>query len=92
MSRYSIISCIVAVAGVLAFGTQPGRADADVDGTDHSKLNHGVLGRAAHQEIASLQVSNENQRLASVDQDVAGVDHSKLNHGVLGTTWNSPSR
>jgi len=53
MSRYSIICRIAAVAGLLAFGTQPGRADADVDGMDHSKLNHGVAGQAPHQEVAA---------------------------------------
>ena len=46
MSRHSIILSGLAVASFLALGTAPGRADADVDGTDHSKLNHGVLGKA----------------------------------------------
>ena len=46
MSRHSIILSALAVASFLALGTAPGRADADVDGTDHSKLNHGVLGKA----------------------------------------------
>jgi hypothetical protein len=104
MSRHSIILSGLAVASFLALGTAPGRADADVDGTDHSKLNHGVLGKAppGAQPAASQQ--------ASLDADVVGTDHSKLNHGVLGvapsgaapaaaaptaaapTTWAAPAK
>jgi hypothetical protein len=78
MSRHSIILSGLAIAGFLALGTAPGRADVDVDGTDHSKLNHGVLGKAPQgaQPAAAQQ--------ASLDPDVVGTDHSKLNHGVLG--------
>ena len=89
MSRYSIILSSVAVAGLLALGTQPGRADPadpDVDGIDHSKLNHGVLGHAARQDI------HDGHQPASNDPDVTGMDHSKLKHGVLGTAGGFPSR
>ncbi len=82
MSRHSIILSGLAVAGFLALGTAPGRADADVDGTDHSKLNHGVLGKAPPGAQAAAPAAAPLQ--ASLDKDVAGTDHSKLNHGVLG--------
>jgi uncharacterized protein involved in copper resistance len=79
MSRHSIILSGMAVAALLALGTPPGRADPadpDVDGMDHSKLNHGVLGQVT-------QAAGSQQ--ASIDKDVVGMDHSKLNHGVLGS-------
>ena len=81
MSRHSIILSGLAVASFLALGTAPGRADADVDGTDHSKLNHGVLGKAPPGAQAAPDAA---PRQASLDADVSGTDHSKLNHGVLG--------
>jgi uncharacterized protein involved in copper resistance len=98
MSRHSIILSGMAVAALLALGTRQGHADPDVDGMDHSKLNHGVLGHVT-------QAAGSQQ--ASIDKDVVGMDHSKLNHGVLGsaaatsdaptaaaapTTWNSPGK
>ena len=89
MSRYSIILRGMAVAALLALGTQQGHADPadpDVDGMDHSKLNHGVLGHAARQDIY------DGHQPASNDPDVDGMDHSKLNHGVLGTAGGSPTR
>ena len=81
MSRHSIILSGLAVASFLALGTAPGRADADVDGTDHSKLNHGVLGKAPPGAQAAPSAPAHQ---ASLDADVTGTDHSKLNHGVLG--------
>ncbi|MFY9834457.1 MAG: hypothetical protein WAK66_17315 [Methylocystis sp.] len=81
MSRHSIILSGLAVASFLALGTAPGRADADVDGTDHSKLNHGVLGKAPPGAQAAPAAASQQ---ASLDKDVVGMDHSKLNHGVLG--------
>ncbi|HEY8137976.1 MAG TPA: hypothetical protein VIF61_09040 [Methylocystis sp.] len=83
MSRHSIILSGLAVASFLALGTAPGRADADVDGTDHSKLNHGVLGKAplGAQAVAAPAAATQQ---VSFDKDVTGTDHSKLNHGVLG--------
>lgn len=87
MSRHSIILSGLAVASFLALGTAPGRADADVDGTDHSKLNHGVLGKAppgAQPAPAAVAAPAAAAQHASLDADVAGTDHSKLNHGVLG--------
>ena len=81
MSRHSIILSGLAVASFLALGTAPGRADADVDGTDHSKLNHGVLGKAPPGAQAAPAAAPQQ---ASLDADVTGTDHSKLNHGVLG--------
>jgi hypothetical protein len=84
MSRHSIILSGLAVASFLALGTAPGRADADVDGTDHSKLSHGVLGKAPPgAQPAPVAVAAAPQQV-SFDADVAGTDHSKLNHGVLG--------
>ena len=81
MSRHSIILSGLAVASFLALGTAPGRADADVNGTDHSKLNHGVLGKAPPgAQVAQAAAPQQ----ASLDADVAGTDHSKLSHGVLG--------
>ena len=101
MSRHSIILSGLAVASFLALGTAPGRADADVDGADHSKLNHGVLGKAPPGASAAPVAPSQH---ASLDADVTGTDHSKLNHGVLGlapvssaaapaatpTTWAAP--
>ncbi len=81
MSRHSIILSGLAVASFLALGTAPGRADADVDGTDHSKLNHGVLGKAPPGAEATAAAAPQQ---ASLDANVVGMDHSKLNHGVLG--------
>ena len=81
MSRQSIILSGLAVASFLALGTAPGRADADVDGADHSKLNHGVLGKAPPGAQAAPSAPAHQ---ASLDADVTGTDHSKLNHGVLG--------
>jgi hypothetical protein len=81
MSRHSIILSGLAIASFLALGTAPGRADADVDGTDHSKLNHGVLGKAPPGAQAAPAAAPQH---ASLDADVAGTDHSKLNHGVIG--------
>ncbi len=81
MSRHSIILSGLAVASFLALGTAPGRADADVDGTDHSKLNHGVLGKAPPGAEATPAAASQQ---ASLDANVVGTDHSKLNHGVLG--------
>jgi hypothetical protein len=49
MKRRYLLSSM-AVASVLALGAPQGRADSDVDGMDHSHLNHGVLGGAAHDE------------------------------------------
>ena len=86
MSRYSIILRGMVVAALLALGTQQGYADPDVDGMDHSKLNHGVLGHAARQDI------HDGHQPANNDPDVTGMDHSKLNHGVLGTAGGSPTR
>lgn len=77
MSRYSIILGCMAVVGFLALTTPQGHAQSDVDGMDHSKLNHGVLGHsmdADHRPMA----------------DVNGMDHSKLNHGVLGSASAKP--
>ena len=83
MSRHSIILSGLAVASFLALGTAPGRADADVDGTDHSKLSHGVLGKAPPgAQVAAAPAAAAQQ--VSLDADVAGTDHSKLSHGVLG--------
>jgi hypothetical protein len=84
MSRHSIILGGLAIASFLALGTAPGRADADVDGTDHSKLNHGVLGKAPPGAQAAQAAPAAAPQQASLDADVAGADHSKLNHGVLG--------
>jgi len=81
MSRHSIILSGLAVASFLALGTAPGRADADVDGADHAKLNHGVLGKAPP---GAAQAAPAASQQASLDADVTGTDHSKLNHGVLG--------
>jgi hypothetical protein len=83
MLRHSIILSGLVVAGFLALGVQQGRADADVDGFDHSKLNHGVLGQAHAGGV---------QKPVGADADVTGFDHSKLNHGVLGAVWASPSK
>lgn len=84
------------VAGFFACGMQPVCAESDIDGMDHSKLNHGVLGAAA------FQAAHDDHQHATIDADVAGMDHSKLNHGVLGSgmvgrgvlvsEWNSPAR
>ena len=49
MKRRYLLSGM-AIASVLALGAPQGRADSDVDGMDHSHLNHGVLGEAAHDE------------------------------------------
>jgi hypothetical protein len=92
MSRYSIILSGLAVAGLLAVGTPQALADPDVDGMDHSKLNHGVLGHGSHQDTAEHQNISVYQLIASNDPDVAGMDHSKLSHGVLGIVWKSPNR
>ena len=81
MSRHSIILSGLAVASFLSLGTAPGRADADVDGTDHSRLNHGVLGKAPPGAQAAPAAASQQ---ASLDANVTGTDHSKLNHGVLG--------
>ena len=81
MSRHSIILSGLAVASFLSLGTAPGRADADVDGTDHSKLNHGVLGKAPPGAQAAPAAASQQ---ASLDANVTGTDHSKLNHGVFG--------
>jgi hypothetical protein len=84
MSRHSIILSGLAIASFLALGTAPGRADADVDGTDHSKLNHGVLGKAPPGAQVAQAAPAAAPQQASLDADVAGTDHSKLSHGVLG--------
>jgi hypothetical protein len=62
MKRRYLLSGM-AIASVLALGAPQGRADSDVDGMDHSHLNHGVLGAAAqddthhHTNAASSDVS-----------------------------------
>ncbi len=86
MLRHSIILSGLVVAGFLALGVQQGRADSDVDGFDHSKLNHGVLGHATATQAGG------RQQISAADPDVTGFDHSKLNHGVLGAVWASPAR
>jgi hypothetical protein len=87
MSRFWMILSIIAVVSFLFGGTQAGRAQSwqlqptvqsDVDGMDHSKLNHGVLGPVA------VQAGGDSQQVAVSDRDVTGMDHSKLNHGVMG--------
>ena len=50
MKRRYLLSGM-AIASVLALGAPQGRADSDIDGMDHSHLNHGVLGGAAHDEV-----------------------------------------
>jgi hypothetical protein len=46
----------LAVATYLACGSLPARAgDPDVDGMDHSKLNHGVLGPTVQRDVQSAQ-------------------------------------
>lgn len=83
MKRHNFL--LIALAGFLALGVTRAVADADVDGMDHSRLNHGVLGQAApeaahhHGEAAASASAS-----AKADPDVDGMDHSKLNHGVLG--------
>ncbi|QGM97619.1 hypothetical protein [Methylocystis parvus] len=81
MTRYKLLS--MTFAGLLALGVSQAVADADVDGMDHSHLNHGVMGRASHEEMHSQQ-ANAAVKQAS-DPNVEGMDHSKLNHGVLGS-------
>jgi hypothetical protein len=76
MTRYSIFLSSMAVAGFLLLGTQQGQAQSDVEGMDHSKLNHGVLGQGTHQDSGDRQHGGIS--------DVAGMDHSKLNQGVRG--------
>lgn len=82
-SRRSNLLGFVAATAILACGAQPCLADPNVDGMDHSKLNHGVLGAPAKNSSSSDHTSG--------DPDVTGMDHSKLNHGVLGAGgWRSP--
>ena len=90
MLRHSIILGGLVVAGFLALGVQQGRADSDVDGFDHSKLNHGVLGHAT--ATATAAQAGGRQQISAADPDVVGFDHSKLNPGVLGAVWASPAR
>jgi hypothetical protein len=96
MSLHSIFLGSIAVVAFLGMGTQPGRADPDTDGMDHSKLNHGVLGRAAQRDTQGSQASGAivwanpvsvalANPVGQSDPNVAGTDHSKLNHGVLGS-------
>jgi hypothetical protein len=69
----------LAVAGILAFGTQQGYAASDVDGMDHSKLNHGVLGQERHHDMHASDYLR-----AIVDMsDVGGMDHSKLKYCTI---------
>jgi hypothetical protein len=92
MSLRSILLCSTAVAVFAMLGTLPSRADdPNVDGMDHSKLNHGVLGKSA--AVATTNIvwaapgasgQSAPGAAAHSDPDVAGMDHSKLNHGVLG--------
>ncbi len=62
MKRRYLLSGM-AIASVIALGAPQGRADSDVDGMDHSHLNHGVFGAAAqddthhHTDAASSDVS-----------------------------------
>jgi hypothetical protein len=99
MSRLLTILSITAVAGFLFLGTQQGHAQAwqstqsDVDGADHSKLNHGVLGPVviAIQMGDELQQVSANEPFSLSDPDVVGMDHSKLNHGVLGAAQTAAS-
>lgn len=93
MRRSLTVLGILATAGFLFLGTpgalaesrqaQP-QADIDVDGMDHSKLNHGVLGHVAFSIHDCAQVIGAQATDLGSDPDVAGMDHSKLNHGVLG--------
>ena len=81
MMRHAILMSCMAVAAFLAFGAAPGRAEPDVDGMDHSRLNHGVLGRAVAQNAQPCSLAS---MVKQTDPDVIGADHSKLNHGVRG--------
>lgn len=89
MSPRSILFSGMAVAAFLTLGSQPSRADdPNVDGMDHSRLNHGVLGKpatpAAKNIVWAAPGSAAPGSAAQSDPDVTGMDHSRLNHGVLG--------
>jgi predicted secreted protein len=94
MSLRSILFSSMAVAFLLTLGTQPSRADdPNVDGMDHSQLNHGVLGKAASVAAKNIVWAAPGSAApgaaapgsaAQSDPDVTGMDHSRLNHGVLG--------
>jgi hypothetical protein len=87
MGKSLIAFGILAVVGFLFSETPQGHAqswqmqsqvESDIDGMDHSRLNHGVLGKA------SSRTDDYQQANLASDPDVIGMDHSKLNHGVLG--------
>jgi hypothetical protein len=80
MKRHYLLSSM-AIASVLALGAPQGRADSDVDGMDHSHLNHGVLGEAAHDEM------HETHHLT----DAASSDVSPASPPPP-LEWKSPSR
>lgn len=80
------------ILAIVAFlGLQQGHAaqlQSDVDGMDHSKLNHGVLGHIIRQ-VGDERPQASGVEVASIDPDVTGMDHSKLDHGVLGASVTS---
>jgi hypothetical protein len=93
MSRLWTILSILAVASFFTLSAQPGQAQSlqgepeaqsDVNGMDHSKLNHGVLGHVAYQTGGELPQASASKEVRGSDPDVIGMDHSKLNHGVPG--------
>lgn len=93
MSRLWTILSILAVAGFLCLETRQGQAQSlqgqpqaqsDINGMDHSTLNHGVLGHIAHRTGDERWQVAASEEVRASDVDVTGMDHSKLNHGVRG--------
>ena len=77
MSRRSKALAGVAATALLFLGTTVGRADPDVDGNDHSKLNHGVLGpEPQHRVSAGAPDANETPTPAAAAERHEDADHA----------------
>jgi hypothetical protein len=86
MSQYSIILSSIAVAGLMALGSQQARAvPNDPNSMDHSQQNYGVLGPEPHHETgAHHDMGGDHPHKSDVELYGSGMDHSQQNHGVLG--------
>ncbi len=86
MSQYSTILSSIAVAGLLALGSQQASAlPNDHESMDHSQQNYGVLGPDPHHEMgAHHDAGDVHSNKSDAELYGSGMDHSQQNHGVLG--------